>query len=196
MAAGSESFRYFILGLLAQQAMSGYDIKQVMRGLGSLVGSPSFGAIYPALHALLQEDLVTVEILSRPDKPLRKTYSITGAGRRALGAWVAQPVPSSDSLKTFVMRLIPMADPACPALIAHLQQRREAVVAHRSALERTAAELDGRASLGQHMAMEYGLATTSAELDWLDAALARLQADTVASEQELRPEEALQGSRM
>jgi PadR family transcriptional regulator AphA len=196
MATGSESFRYFILGLLAQQAMSGYDIKQSMRGLGSLVGSPSFGTIYPALHALLQEDLVTVEVLSRPDKPLRKTYSITDAGRDALGAWVAQPVPPSASPKTFVMRLVPMADSVRPALIAHLRQRREAVVAHRSALERTTAELDGRANLGQHLAMEYGLATTTAELDWLDMVLARLQADPKEIEQEPRPEEALEGSHM
>ena len=34
MTAGAVSFRHFILGLLKQQPMSGYDIKRLLKGLG------------------------------------------------------------------------------------------------------------------------------------------------------------------
>ena len=47
MPTGNRDFRYFILGLLSQQPMSGYDAKQYLESLGWLVGNPSFGAIYP-----------------------------------------------------------------------------------------------------------------------------------------------------
>jgi DNA-binding PadR family transcriptional regulator len=54
MVAGSLSFRYFVLELLAQQPMSGYDIKRLLAHLSWLIGGASFGNIYPALHALLE----------------------------------------------------------------------------------------------------------------------------------------------
>jgi DNA-binding PadR family transcriptional regulator len=50
-----------ILGLLAQQPMSGYDIKRFLKSLSWLIDSPSFGSIYPTLRALREDDLVTME---------------------------------------------------------------------------------------------------------------------------------------
>ena len=55
MPTGTGSFRYSILGLLTHEPMSGYDIKRFLESLGWLVGSPSYGSIYPALHALLED---------------------------------------------------------------------------------------------------------------------------------------------
>ena len=65
MAGSTVSFRYFVLGLLAQRSMSGYDIKRFLKSLSWLIGSPSFGSLYPALHALLKDELVTVKVAPR-----------------------------------------------------------------------------------------------------------------------------------
>ena len=46
MAAATVSLRYFILGLLTQQPMSGYDIKRSLKGLIWLIGNPSGGSLY------------------------------------------------------------------------------------------------------------------------------------------------------
>ena len=173
MATGNKSFRYFILGLLARQSMSGYDIRRVMKSLGWLVGSPSFGAIYPALHALLGGELVTMEVRSLEDRPLRKIYTITENGRQALQDWVSQPAPPSGNLRAFVMRLILMGDLSTDGLADHLQQRREVIAAHHAALEQTAQDPGLRAGMGHQLAMDYGLATAKAELDWLDGAIAQ-----------------------
>lgn len=174
MAAGTESFRYFILGLLTQQPMSGYDIKHFIEGLDCLLGAPSFGAIYPALHTLLEDELVTVEVSLRPNGPLRKLYSITERGRTALQAWVAQSTASSEKLKSFVMHLIMVGDLSGDCLIEHLEQRRQAVVAQYVTLEQIVSGLDEKANVGQRLALEYGLATTTAELNWLDDKLTQL----------------------
>ncbi len=82
--ANNVSTRHFILGLLTRQPMSGYDIKRFLKQLSWLVDSPSFGSLYPALHALLKDDRVTVEVIPRQDKPPRKIYTITEAGRQVL----------------------------------------------------------------------------------------------------------------
>jgi PadR family transcriptional regulator AphA len=169
----SVSIRHFILGLLTRRPMSGYDIKRFLKSLAWLVGSPSFGSLYPALHSLLEDGLVTVEVVSRNDKPPRKIYTITEAGRQALREWMDQPVGSGVSLKAFVMRLILASNLSQAGLIAHLQQRRAQVATHRGALEQAAKAMDERIDLGERLALDYGLAVATAELVWLDNTLTR-----------------------
>jgi PadR family transcriptional regulator AphA len=173
MAAGSISFRHFALGLLNQQPMSGYDIKRLLKGLGWLVDSPSFGNIYSTLHALLQDGLVTVEVVPQQNKPPRKIYSIADAGKRVLKEWTDQPVSSSSSLKAFVMRLVLAGSFSQASLIAHLQQRYAQVSAHHSALQQAAKALGAEADL-QRLALDYGMALAASELAWLDGIVNRL----------------------
>lgn len=190
MTTTAQSFRFFILGLLGEQAMSGYDIRQMMKRLGWLIGSPSFGVIYPALHALLEEGQVTVEVISRPDRPPRKLYSITEAGKQALTAWVAGLDGSNGSLRTFIQHLILVGDyDHIGRLLAHLRQRREAASTHHEALTQAASDLSVDAGIGHRLAMEYGLATARAELAWLDGAIARLSSDREKDSPEPRPEQ-------
>jgi PadR family transcriptional regulator AphA len=170
MPVRSVSLRHFILGVLTQQPMSGYDIRQVLNSLGWLVGNPSFGSLYPALHALRNDDLVTVHEEDRPGRPARKIYSITEAGRQALQEWIEQPAGPY----AFVMRLI-LADSSSRAgLITQLHQRHAQVAAYCAALKRTVEKQDDEGNLGRRMALDYGLALATAELAWLDDALERL----------------------
>jgi PadR family transcriptional regulator AphA len=154
--------------------MSGYDIKRFLESLGWLVGSPSFGAIYPALHALLQDELVTVRVLSDDSKPPRKIYTITDAGERALREWIYQPFNPNASTRAFTMRLILADHLSREGLIAHLQQRHAQVTDHRADLERMNDELTGEMDVGQRLTLHYGVTIASAELVWLESILARL----------------------
>jgi PadR family transcriptional regulator AphA len=174
MAGNTVSFRYFILGLLTQQPMSGYDIKRFLKSLSWLIGSPSFGSLYPALHALLKDELVTVKVAPRESKPPRKIYSITDAGRQTLNDWIDQPATSRAPLKAFAMRLILADNFSHAGLIAHLQQRRDQVAAYHAALQQTTRVLREKTNPGQHLALDYGSALAIAELDWLDSTLNRL----------------------
>jgi len=184
--ASALSIRHFILGLLTQQPMSGYDIKRFLESLSWLIDSPSFGSLYPALHMLLEDGLVTVDVVSRQDRPPRKIYTITEAGRQALREWMDQPVAPGASLKTFVMRLILATNLSHTGLIAHLQQRRSQVAAHRATLRRIAGAPDGTMDSGQRLTFGYGLTLATAELDWLDSTLEQLS-------QQLLPVEVVKG---
>ena len=179
MAKSGVSFRHFILGLLVKRSMSGYDIRRLLRGLDWLLGNPSFGTIYPALHALLQDGLVTVEVVPHPTRPPRKIYTITEDGRRTVQEWVAQNPPSGIGLRSFIMHLILAGNSTRDSLTAHLRQRQEAVAAHHAALEQVVEELgEQQVGLGEIAAIEYGLSIASAELAWLEGKLGELSTET------------------
>jgi len=172
--ASAVSIRHFVLGLLTQEPMSGYDVKRLFKSLNWLIDSPSFGSLYPALHSLLEDGLVTVEVVPSQGKPPRKIYSITPAGREVLAEWMDQPIDSGFSLKTFVMRLALAGSLSHTCLVEHLQQRRDQVAEHQRTLEQNAEEVDENADLGERLTLDYGLALAMAELNWLDRALTRL----------------------
>jgi DNA-binding PadR family transcriptional regulator len=182
MPAGNNNFRYFVLGLISQQPMSGYDIKQYLECMGWLVGNPSFGAIYPALHALLEDSLVTLEVVAYETKPPRKIYSITSTGERALNEWIHQPLLSGASSKAFVMRLLLAKHLNHEGLVAHLRQRRQQVVQQQAALKRTIGETAVPPDTGQRLAYGYGMTIASTELAWLDDLIAALEAQYARSE--------------
>jgi DNA-binding PadR family transcriptional regulator len=154
--------------------MSGYDIKLFLKRLSWLVDSPSFGSLYPALHALLENGMVTVEVVPRQDKPPRKIYTITKTGKQVLQEWTDQPVASGTSMKAFLMRLILASSLSHDGLITHLQQRHTQVAAHQLSLKQIAGVMDESTDLGDRLALDYGLTVADAELDWLDRTLAHL----------------------
>jgi DNA-binding PadR family transcriptional regulator len=170
MTIGGISFRFFILGLLNQQPMSGYDIKRLLERLGWLIGSSSFGNIYPTLHALLEDELVTVDVVTSQDRPSKKVYDVSEKGRRVLGEWLEQPAPENASLRAFVMRLILARDLSQDGLVAHLRQRRAQVGTERDVLKEMCNE-SNQAGVGWQLALDYGLAVADTELEWLESAL-------------------------
>jgi DNA-binding PadR family transcriptional regulator len=115
-----------------------------------------------------------MELEARQNKPARKIYNITEAGRQSLQEWINRPAGSNASLKAFVMCLILGDNLSQAGLIAQLYQRRAQIAVHRTALEESARIADDRASKRRRMALEYGLALANAELGRLDSTLDRL----------------------
>jgi DNA-binding PadR family transcriptional regulator len=162
--------------------MSGYDIKRFLKQLSWLINGPSFGSLYPALHALLEVGLVTVEVIPRQDKPPRKIYTITQAGEQALQEWLDQPIATDVSLKAFLMRLMLAGNLSRDGLIAHLRQRHTQVATHQLSLQQTAEAMDESVYLGDRLTLDYGLTVAAAELAWLDRTLGRLSQSALSVE--------------
>ena len=76
-----------ILGLLAWEARTGYEIKQVTDRSTRFFWGASYGQIYPELRRLEAAGLVESREEPRGRVP-RRVYSLTTAGRRALDAWL------------------------------------------------------------------------------------------------------------
>jgi DNA-binding PadR family transcriptional regulator len=178
MSMATVSIRQLVLGLLAQEPMSGYDIRRYLKSLNWLVGSPSFGSLYPTLRALLQDGLVTVDIVLRSDRPACKIYQVTQEGERALQELLDKPAAADPSLETFVKRLVLAANLSPSRLVADLEERRAQVSAYCDSLDRIAASLDGQNEPERRLAIDFGLAMARAETAWIDEALGRLSQQT------------------
>lgn len=84
-----------ILGLLAWQPRTGYEIKQVTDRSTRFFWGASYGQIYPELRRLEAAGLVESREEPRGRVP-RRIFSITTAGRSALEAWLEEPVESYE----------------------------------------------------------------------------------------------------
>ena len=83
-----------LLGLLAIEPMSGYDLGLTIRASVGHIWNESYGQIYPNLKRLAAEGFVTAKTEQQKGKPDRHIYSITEKGRERLVKWLeVQPQP-------------------------------------------------------------------------------------------------------
>lgn len=97
------SLRHALLGLLAEQPASGYDLSRRFEGL--------LGAIWPAKHPQIYGELIRLAadglIAAEAEGPRRrKEYRITDSGRAELRRWlVDEPVDHTVRLETLLRSL-------------------------------------------------------------------------------------------
>ena len=102
---------YALLALLARRPLTGYDLAQRMRRSTDFFWTARHSQIYPELARMEAAGLVTHEVVPQTERPDKKVFTMTEAGRAALRAWLVQPVrpaPERDEmmLKTFCAWLI------------------------------------------------------------------------------------------
>lgn len=86
-----------ILGLLAHENLSGYDIKKRIDSGISFFWKGSFGSIYPSLSAMEKEGLVRKAESSQNSGGREKIcYSITPDGKKALISWLEDTKAVND----------------------------------------------------------------------------------------------------
>ena len=96
------------LGVLTQGEASGSDIKKQFEQVFSYFYVASFGSIYPALTQLTQEGLVVCREESQPNRPDRKVYALTDAGRERL-VQVLQSTPPRHRIRSEFYALLHFA---------------------------------------------------------------------------------------
>jgi DNA-binding PadR family transcriptional regulator len=88
------TLEYKLLGMLARQPMSGYDLASQLKQPFVPFGPTSLTQIYPALASLEQQGLVRYHIVEQHAvRPNKKVYELTEEGRSALKQWVESPTP-------------------------------------------------------------------------------------------------------
>src|SRR5215472_1259651 len=90
---------YALLGLLHQQALSGYDLRKIFAStpIGGFSDSP--GAIYPALRRLQERGLVRGEVQKSTGLRNRRVFRITPKGLASFKTWQTQPIVREDMIR-------------------------------------------------------------------------------------------------
>ncbi len=85
------SVKHAILGLLAEGPLHGYGLKAAYEK--ELVPGVvlNIGQVYQALDKLEPEGLVTVEVVPQTERPDRRVYTLTAAGKSELETWLNTP---------------------------------------------------------------------------------------------------------
>jgi PadR family transcriptional regulator, regulatory protein AphA len=97
------SLRHALLGLLAEEPASGYDLtRKFERVLQRYAWHAQNSQIYPELNRLAGDGLVMV-VEEGPRG--RRTYAITDAGRAELRYWMRNPPEQFNVRNEFVLRL-------------------------------------------------------------------------------------------
>ncbi|MFQ6331286.1 PadR family transcriptional regulator [Nocardia sp. CWNU-33] len=87
---------YVILGVLALDRLSGYDLRRWMEGSGRYIGyGVQLPQIYRRLKTLTERGWIEFEVDPRDGRPDAKVYSMTDAGRAALLEWARSPFEPS-----------------------------------------------------------------------------------------------------
>ncbi len=102
-----------VLGLVALQPGSGYDLARLAERSVGYLWTPSRSQIYKVLPQLVSQDLATAKRVRQRVRPDKALYSITPAGRRVLQLWLSEvedePVRDANifALKLFFCDLVP-----------------------------------------------------------------------------------------
>jgi len=89
------SLPHILLGLLAEEASTGYDLERTMRAELDPIWRAELSQIYPELARLRRAGFVVMRVLGPRRGPRRNRYRVTAAGRREFKRWLAEsPAPA------------------------------------------------------------------------------------------------------
>jgi PadR family transcriptional regulator AphA len=170
-----------LLGVLSLEPMSGYEIRQFMEKSTGNFWNESFGQIYPALKAMLAEELVEVADEGAGDgHPAKKVYRITERGQEHLRAWLGMPLKPHKVRNELLLKLF-FGDKAERGVLE--EQVRAWQVRYEDDLRRYAGiEKMLETTLGHEpgmpywrMTVRYGIAEARMIIAWCDETLAEFE---------------------
>jgi len=176
---------YILLGMLSAQERSGYDLKLLLdKQVHHVYWSPAKSQIYGELRRLEQAGLTTMTEVEQTNRPDKRLYRITPAGREALQQWLANPDVEPDVFKSplllhlFFGHLLPRQ-----VLIAQLERRQQKLAAELQGYEKREQEVrDSMQAPGAEANLPFLLLTfqfqrsmVQAALQWTTEAVAQLK---------------------
>lgn len=175
------SLAHTILGLLQHQEMTGYDLKtncfdQTLAHLWSA----DQAQIYRTLDKLEQQGWITCTVEIQHDRPNRKIYSLTAAGKAELMRWLQSPQPLPTVRDPLLVQIHFAAALPNQAIIDLLQQQlseRHAKLAACKAIDLPSLENPSasRQQRMQRLAQELAIQREQTYIDWLERAIARMK---------------------
>lgn len=114
-----------MLGLLARESLSGYDLAGRMKERVGFFWEARHSQIYPELARLEGEGKVVHRVVEQRDRPDKKVYEITAAGLETLREWVTVPMKPRATRDEMVLKAysVWLADPEKAVALFREQQR-------------------------------------------------------------------------
>lgn len=157
-----------LLALLAREASHAYQLlARLQLALGPLAEVLNQGQVYVTLTRLEKAGLLTSQRIGQTDRPDRKVYELTEAGRDRVTEWLAdtswpKPAPAEFHLKLVAATAAGLGDP-----VRIVDAQRHAVLAELAAAQR--AQLSEPEASVAGLLLEGVVLRLQADLRWLEA---------------------------
>ena len=179
---------YAILGLLAREPLSGYDLMRRMKERVGFFWQARHSQIYPELARLEKEGMVVRRVVEQKNGRDKKVYEITDAGLGALKEWVTAPVEPRVKRDELVLKAYSLwlAEPEKALVLFRDHERRheEQLLRYKeieSWMEREWKEELGRVDspkFASYAALQRGMIYERGYVDWCRWAADRLEKST------------------
>ena len=177
------TLKYAILGLINREPMTGYDITREFNS-NNLANFwyAKHSQVYPELSRLMEEELVTCQVVIQGEKLEKKLYTITPKGREELRQWLLEDDPLGPTPKDVFRLRLYFSDFMTPEeLKKHLQAQLKKHNAKRQYLMDTMQENHnneapsvGTREYGDFMVLEGAILRETSYIQWLKNCLKRM----------------------
>lgn len=177
------SLNYAILGFLNYSPFTGYDLKKMFDNSVRHFWSADQSQIYRTLAHLTEQGWAEMQVVEQSDRPDRKVYSITPAGREALLNWLASPIPTQEPrsgplVQVFFAGQLP--DEAILAKFEYAAALMREVLARYAQVPARVEEYEAllhspREAFMWRLTLELGIKEVQAQLEWAESIIARIK---------------------
>lgn len=154
-----------LLALLQREAKYGYQLKSEFETSTGTAWSLNIGQVYSTLQRMERDGVV---LALGSDDEGRSRYELTAAGREELATWLGSPVRRSVATRDEVTMKVLMAAATGAVDVTHpiAVQRAESM----QVLQEATAARRESTSIPDRLHLDWLIASTGAELRWLDQA--------------------------
>jgi len=163
-----------ILGFLAIEPMSGYDLLRAFRTSAAYFWNADKAQIYRTLARLVDDGFARTEIIPGTDAPDRVVHHLTDTGRDALTAWLVSDPNRQAERDEFIARIFFAEALDDAALLRLIDERREAAASALDALRAVQGDLpdfaptEDRGAWLRAQTLSLGIRNHETHLAWLD----------------------------
>lgn len=177
------SLHHAILGFLNYAPMTGYELKKAFDSSIRHFWPADQAQIYRTLKELMEQGLVTMEMIPQENRPNRKVYSITAAGREALRQWLQSPADPEDPRVPILVKVFFAGQLRQEEVLALLESYaaglRARLEEYARIPERTMHYAEAirspRDVLCWALTLDYGVRLTQASLAWAEEAMRKIR---------------------
>jgi DNA-binding PadR family transcriptional regulator len=158
-----------LLALLAKEPAHGYELKQTYEQLFRAVLPPvNAGQIYTTLGRLERDKMVQDQTVEQGDRPDKRVYELTPAGRTAVQSWLEEPVCGPRLRDEFFVKLVLARAAGIADATRLIERQRRAYLQALRDLNELASQADVRANQTARLLIQGAILHLRADVEWLN----------------------------
>jgi PadR family transcriptional regulator, regulatory protein AphA len=177
------SLEYAILGFIQHKSLSGYDLKRVFDTSVRHFWQADQSQIYRTLNKLTHQGWAEMEVIEQSDRPDRKIYHITPAGREELRGWLSGPLPDEPYRSASLVQVFFSGQLSDKEILAKFEAAAAYFREMLARYEHVPGQLDELAQMVNSqremffglLTLELGIRTMQAQLEWAESVIERIK---------------------